>query len=437
MIETRQMAGASQRPVSQMPDVWHYLFRRYSVIIQIYLTNLLRALSLALELTSGGLSRHHWRTAMIATRVAEHIALPAGQRQTLLYAALLHDIGAAARWEEKNSLFTRKPVANLYTHAEAGYNLLSESSLFRPIAKPILHHHDHWDGSSPSGLAGKDIPLLARIINLSDSLEVRLADDRFILEQREIILESLAAQSSSQFDPELVGALKEVACQESFWLDLANPLYYENFFRRLGGSSQLYLGINDILSVAEIFATIVDRTSQYTARHSRSVAAVSAFLAAAKGYSDAEVNQMRIAGLLHDLGKLAVPNAVLEKPGKLTASEFTLIKQHPYYSHRILSQIGGFEVIADWAAFHHETLDGQGYPFRIPKENLRLGSRIIAVADVYAALTESRPYRQDLTTGQVEKIMQGMIDVNRIDGDIVKELFASRDQLESLLVATS
>lgn len=405
------------------------------MFIQIYLTNLLRALSLALELTSGGLSRHHWRTAMIATRIADHVALPAGQRQTLLYAALLHDIGAAANWEEKNNLFARKPVGNLYTHAEAGYDLLKESPLFRPMAKPILHHHDRWDGSSHAGLAGSDIPLLGRIINLADSLEVQLADDRFILDQREAILATLAGRSGSQFDPELIVALQEIACQECFWLDLANPLYYENFFRELSDNGQIRLGIDDVIGVAQIFATIVDRTSQYTARHSRSVAAVAAFLAAAKGYSDAEINLMRIAGLLHDLGKLAVPNSILEKPGKLTAGEFTLIKQHPYFSHRILSQIDGFEIIADWAAFHHETLDGQGYPFRIQKENLRLGSRIIAVADVYAALAESRPYRQDLSAGQIEKIMQDMVDASRIDGDIVKELFAGRDQLDNLLAA--
>lgn len=405
------------------------------MFIQIYLTSLLRALSLALELTSGGLSRHHWRTAMIATRIADHIALPASQRQTLMYAALLHDIGAAANWEEKNNLFTRKPVDNLYIHAAAGYDLLKNSPLFRLMAKPILHHHDRWDGSSPSGLAGGDIPVLGRIINLADSLEVQLADDKFVLDQRETILDSLTARSGSQFDPDLVGALEELACQECFWLDLANPLYYENFFRDLSGSGQIRLSIDDVIGVAQIFATIVDRTSQYTARHSRSVAAVAAYLAEAKGYSRAEINLMRIAGLLHDLGKLAVPNSILEKPGKLTAGEFTLIKQHPYYSHRILSQIDGFEIIADWAAYHHETLDGQGYPFRIAKENLRLGSRIVAVADVYTALVESRPYRQSLAAGQVEKIMGDMVGANRIDGDIVGELFAGRGQLEKVLAA--
>lgn len=407
------------------------------MFIQIYLTSLLRALSLALELTSGGLSRHHWRTAMIATRIADHIALPAGQRQTLLYSALLHDIGAAANWQEKNNLFAHKAISNLYTHAEAGYDLLKDSPLFRAMAKPILHHHDNWDGSSPAGQAGQDIPLLGRIINLADSLEVRLADDRFILEQRDSILASLAERSGSQFDPSLIDALREIASQESFWLDLTNPLYYENFFRELGGSGQVRLGIDDVIGVAQIFATIVDRTSQYTARHSRSVAEAAAFLAAAKGYSNAEIDLMRIAGLLHDLGKLAVPNSILEKPGKLSAGEFIIIKQHPYFSHRILSQIDGFEIIADWAAFHHETLDGQGYPFRIVKENLRLGSRIVAVADVYAALTESRPYRQDLTTGQVEKIMQDMVFANRIDGDIVKELFAGRDLLEKIVAAAT
>lgn len=407
------------------------------MFFQIYLTNLLKALSLALELTSGGLSRHHWRTAMIASSIADRLGLPSDQSRTLLYAALLHDIGAAASWEEKINLYGHKPVADLYAHAAAGHDLLKDSPVFRSVAEPLLHHHDRWDGASPSGLTGRDIPLLGRILNIADSLEVLLADERFILDQGEAILASIGERSGRQFDPELVAALREIACRESFWLDLANAQYYENFFREISDKSQIRLDLDDVLGIAEIFATIVDRTSHYTASHSRSVADVSAFLAAAKGYSAAEVKLMRIAGLLHDLGKLAVPNAILEKPGKLTPGEFTLIKQHAYYTHRILAQIDGFDIIADWAAFHHETLDGRGYPFRIPKESLRLGSRIVAVADVYAALTESRPYRKDLTAGEVEKIIVGMVKADRLDGDIVDELLLARDSLDKIRPATA
>lgn len=80
-----------------------------------------------------------------------------------------------------------------------------------------------------------------------------------------------------------------------------------------------------------------------------------------------------------------------------------MIKQHTYYTYRILKQIDGFSTIAEWAAYHHETLDGTGYPFRIKEHELSLGSRIVAVADVFAALTENRPYRATLELSAVEK----------------------------------
>ncbi len=406
------------------------------MIFSIHLTNLLKAFSLALELADGGLSRHHWRTAMIADSIGGHLGLAQGPRQTLLYAALLHDIGAAARWEEKNKLYSRKPVTHLYQHAEEGYRLLADNPLFKAMAKPIRHHHDRWDGSSPSGLAGKDIPIAGRIINLADTIEVLIDDGRYILDQREDILAALARMSGSQFDPELVNAFGEIACKDSFWFDLATPHYYDHFFRDLQSHGQVRLNIDGLLSAAEIFATIVDRTSRFTATHSRTVASVASHLASAKGYSDTETKIMRVAGLLHDLGKLAVPNSILEKPGKLTPSEFMIIKQHVYYTHRILTQIDGFEVIAEWAAFHHETLDGTGYPFRIPPANLRLGSRIVAVADVYAALREDRPYRPTMPSREVEKIMLDMVAANRLDADIVNTLIAAGDDIPDTLPGT-
>ena len=93
------------------------------------------------------------------------------------------------------------------------------------------------------------------------------------------------------------------------------------------------------------------------------------------------------------MGKLVVPNAILCKAGALTAEEYAVVRQHPYYSHRILSRVRGFEQIAEWASFHHERLDGSGYPARLDRQSLDLGAKVIAVADVAAAIAERRPYR--------------------------------------------
>ncbi len=407
------------------------------MLFSIYPINMVKALSLALELSTGGLSRHHWRTAMISDRIAEHIELEQTQRQLLVYAALLHDLGAASSWSEKRKLRDFELGKDVYAHAENGYLLLEGSVQFGMLAQPVRHHHDWWDGSSPSGLAGKNIPLLSRIINLADRIEVLLRDGIYIFEQRPDILSAVRKFSGSIFDPDLVRAVHEFARQESFWLDLTNPHYYQNFFNHLDVPGRVRLNIEDIIKLAEIFATIIDNTSRFTARHSRSVSVAAAFMAQSVGYSEEEVKTMRIAGLLHDLGKLAIPNEILEKPGKLNDRELAIIKQHTYYTYRILEQIDGFETIAEWAAFHHETLDGTGYPFRVNEQALKLGSRIVAVADVFAALTENRPYRSMLSPQEVEKIMRSMVANRKLDGKVVANLFADRNEAFDLMHMTN
>ncbi|MGC8574942.1 MAG: HD-GYP domain-containing protein [Caldisericum sp.] len=124
---------------------------------------------------------------------------------------------------------------------------------------------------------------------------------------------------------------------------------------------------------------------------------------------------MEIAGYLHDLGKLAVPKEILEKPDKLSTEEFNVVKSHTYYTYRILSCIPNFETINRWASFHHERLDGSGYPFRLSAFDLPLGSRIMAVADVFTALTEDRPYRAGMDVDKALKIIENMSQNNILD----------------------
>lgn len=386
--------------------------------------NLIRALSLAMELSCGNISRHHWRTAMICSRIAEHIGVKESERQVLIFSALLHDIGAASRWEEKKQLRQFEfSTSQLYAHAEVGYFLLQDSTQLGMLAEPIRHHHDAWDGSVPLGLAGAKIPLASRIINLADRLEIQIQDNTYIFEQRQAILSKLRRFSGITFDPELVLALGEISKQESFWLDLTNPSYYQNFFREMDEFGRVRFSIDDVYDIAEVFATIIDRTSRFTASHSRTVAKVAAEIAKIRGYCADEIKMMRIAGLLHDLGKLAVPNEILEKPGRLTDKEYSIVKQHSYYTYRILEQIDNFSVIAQWAAYHHEALDGAGYPFRINANSLQMGARIIAVADVFSALTECRPYRSGMSLELVEKVMRGMAANRKLDAGIVNDLF--------------
>ena len=112
------------------------------------------------------------------------------------------------------------------------------------------------------------------------------------------------------------------------------------------------------------------------------------------------------AGLLHDLGKLTVPNAILDKPSPLTASEWEVMRMHSYYTERILEHVRGFEWLAFASASHHERLDGSGYCRGLRGEQVPALSRVLAVADIYDALSTRRPYRPALEQDQVLEIME-------------------------------
>jgi putative nucleotidyltransferase with HDIG domain len=234
-----------------------------------------------------------------------------------------------------------------------------------------------------------------------------------------------------------VEALLQGSRKDILWLDLVNPGYDDIFFEEMESWGLARYQAQDMLHIAETFAQIIDRTSAFTAHHSRRVSKVATLLAGQCGFCESELLLMETAGLLHDLGKLTIPNAVLEKPGRLTPEEIRVMRQHTYHTYRILQQIGNLETAAQWAAFHHETLDGEGYPFRLKDRVLSLGSRIMAVADIFAALAEIRPYRERLERPEVEKIMLDMVGRGKIDSRLVKILFDIYPQADELILSFS
>jgi HD-GYP domain-containing protein (c-di-GMP phosphodiesterase class II) len=141
---------------------------------------------------------------------------------------------------------------------------------------------------------------------------------------------------------------------------------------------------------------------------------------------------MKVAGYLHDIGKLAVPPEILEKPAKLTKEEFMVIKSHTYYTYRVLEPIGQFEAANQWAAFHHEHLSGNGYPFHLKAQDLPLGSRIMAVADVFTALTEDRPYRRGMGPKETVSILNEDAVNSQLDHELVSVLRRHYDQIDGM-----
>jgi HD-GYP domain-containing protein (c-di-GMP phosphodiesterase class II) len=159
-------------------------------------------------------------------------------------------------------------------------------------------------------------------------------------------------------------------------------------------------------AIAYAFAGVIDAKSPWTYRHSDRACVITLGLAAALGADDDELSDLRRAALLHDVGKLAVSNRILDKPGKLTPAEFAKIREHPVMTRRILERVPGFGALAPVAAAHHERLDGSGYPQGLAGDELTMPMRLLAVADVYEALTSERPYRAAMRSEEAMAIIR-------------------------------
>lgn len=149
-------------------------------------------------------------------------------------------------------------------------------------------------------------------------------------------------------------------------------------------------------SMLDALVIAVDNKDRYTSRHSEDVLRYSVEIAEELKLGDAAVHQLRLAALLHDVGKIGVPDYILRKPGKLTAEEYEAVKLHPMMGASIVATVPGLESTLDAVRHHHERWDGKGYPFGLRGENIPLTARIMAVADAFSAMTTDRPYRKGM-----------------------------------------
>ncbi|MBE3575473.1 MAG: HD domain-containing protein [Firmicutes bacterium] len=393
--------------------------------LSVPLFSMLRALDNAMDLVSPALVDHHKRVAYIAASIAATLGASRGEQHDLLVAGMLHDIGALSLRERLVTLRFEEP--DLQLHAERGYALLAGFELlpgfapFASVAPLIRFHHLPWQDGLGARSRGGDVPAGSHILHLADRVAVLLDTDRPPLVQAQEITEQIAEHAGSVFVPELVRAFQTLATKEYFWLDAASPSLDLVLARWIRGAT-VDLDLAGLSALSRLFSEIIDFRSPFTAAHSSGVAATAEALAAMMGFSETECRTMRIAGGLHDLGKLAVPVEILEKPGPLTAGEYRIVKTHTYYTYRVLESIPGLETINQWGAYHHERLDGNGYPFHLAAADLPLGSRIVAVADTFAALTEDRPYRKGMAPEDALALVREKVQENALDGSVVAKL---------------
>lgn len=306
----------------------------------------------------------------------------------------------------------------LYLHPKKGYLLIKDIDLFSDVSRIIKCHHVKWAAGEGCQSNGEDVPIGGHILHLADRIEVLIDKQQEILSQKKKVVDTIKSHSSSVFMPELVEVFENLSAKEYFWFDAVSPEIAPIISDR-NVLPDTELNIDELMDIAKLFSHIIDYRSPFTAVHSAGVSEVATLLAQMIGFSGIECKMMSLAGYLHDVGKLAVPSEILEKPAKLSTKEFNIMKSHVYHSYRILEAVKGFDTINAWASFHHERIDGSGYPFHLKGSELPIGSRIMAVADAFTAITEDRPYRKGMSGEEALKIIEDMAKNNSLDKSIM------------------
>lgn len=238
---------------------------------------------------------------------------------------------------------------------------------------------------------------------------------------------SVHLHRDSIFAPDLVEAFLTASAPEAFWLQL-DSAYIPQYVDDMQALQEPRCGtLQDLKQFAHVIARIVDSKSHFTGQHSLGVARLARFLAQLCGIAGEHLDKLEIAALMHDIGKLRVPDEILEKPGPYSPFERAVMKKHSFATYQILRRVEGFEELALWAAQHHESLGGDGYPFHLKAQEIPLEARIIRVSDVFQALAQRRPYREPMPLPAILGWLRKMQADNEIDGVIV-DLVSQHDE---------
>ncbi|WP_185962429.1 HD-GYP domain-containing protein [Vibrio furnissii] len=391
--------------------------------VSVDLRKVLLGIAQALDAVGFDEPHHSHRVGYMAYRCAKLMGWDEEQAQLAFSTGLVHDCGSTQSSASMPLFFPFQP-GSFARHCEKGYNLLSECAPLSCFATPVLYHHTPWSELQhlPIADTDKELATLIYLVNRVDHLYRQQTKDKYgnlSAAAKQSIANQLQQHSGSVFEANMVQHMTELVDNDDFWFAM-HPHYIEAQMLNLDVvpffSSNL--GLEQTIAIAELFAKVVDAKSTFTFQHSLKVAQLSKYLAKQLAYSPKMQNMLYLAGLVHDIGKLRTPDVVLHKPGKLTAEEYTCIKRYATDTRFILQGIITSPRICEWASNHHERLDGSGYPLGKTTLDLDRPSRIIAVSDVFQALTQSRPYRDGISLEKALSIVESLVDANQLDREI-------------------
>lgn len=389
------------------------------------LMDIVKALSVVIDMVDEKVMDHHRQVAYVTLRLGRALGLSPEALRDAAMAALLHDVGAFR-------LSDRLPLLEFETkrtreHCLAGAHLMRNCRPLSHLAGIVEHHHRRFDAAD-----GKTVPEASHLLHLADRIAVAIPQGDLSPNSVHSALRRSRAQSGRMFSPRMVEAFVDVASEEAFWFELVSKRIERSIEEETAGLPPLAIGLDEFRDVSFFICSIVDYRSPFTATHSRGVSACSMQLATELGLAPEENKILELSGLLHDVGKMAVPEEIIEKPGRLVDDEWWCMMQHPFYTRQVLREIRGIGPILEYAANHHVYPGKGSYPFHREKGDLPLGARIVTVADVFTALTEDRPYRVPLPAAEVVKLLRRMASQNKLQKDLAHLVMKRYDVFDDL-----
>ncbi len=433
---------------------------------ELRLAELMAAISLATDLQHGYPLETGLRRTLLAVGLARELGLEGQDLSDVYYTALLEQLGCTGGAHELAAFFggdeiaalragltldpriigqailglakqspidaaalvTRSAVAgarmaraHLASACESADRLARRLGMSNGVLRALGHAVARWDGWGIAlgipPISGESIALPARITSLAVDVAIHLDHGG-----HRAALAMVRQRAGKTFDPTVArtflqhadGLLAQVEV-ESVW-DAAIAAEPE---------PRPWLPASRLDQVAQAFADFVDLKSPYTLSHSTGVAHIAEGTARAIGLDDSAVVAVRRAGLLHDLGRLSVPNGIWDKRGSLTHADWERVRLHPYYTERILTCSPALRALAQTAGMHHERLDGSGYHHGLLASSLSKAARVLCAADAYQAMTEERPHRQALSPAEAADQLSQEAKTGRFDREVVDAVLAS------------
>ncbi|WED23983.1 HD domain-containing protein [Vibrio sp. JC009] len=392
--------------------------------IEIDLRHALLMIARALDYVGIDDINHGHRVAYMAYECAKKLGWDEDKAKFAYYTGLIHDCGVSST-DEHAKLVGKLEPEDVKAHCIRGYEELIKCPPLARFAVPVLYHHTQWCELDDVEISDFDREISA-IVYLADRLDFLRAyyiqdlHQEAITLHKELISEHVTGQASTMFDPEMVKAMNELIFTDGFWYNMDTS--YIEIQAISGAAGEEYskqLDLNDVIQLARFLARIVDAKSPFTFEHSEKVALISQMLAEELDFDEEQQTLIYVAGLMHDIGKLRTPDDILNKGHKLSREEYSRIRRHTVDTEHVLRSFFPNSDIGKWAANHHELLDGSGYPYKKTGAELDLPSRIIAIADMFQALAQKRPYRLSrLSAQEITARMAPLAEEGKIDSQI-------------------